>query len=159
MVADTTRNTETFRAVWTALAAGKAICLFPEGPSHDHGHLAPLRTGAARITLSAGRAGEPVTVVPVGLNFEHVSSFRRFGIRDRDVETLHRSSGVDLRCAQERSRGRLRSGGVRAFLALRRTPLRARAQLKRQRASPATILEQIAGGSGTKTVGVDYSPS
>ncbi len=75
-VASTTRNTETFRAVRKALADGKAICLFPEGVSHDRGYLEPLRTGAARMTLSAGREGQSVIVVPVGLNFEHVSAFR-----------------------------------------------------------------------------------
>ena len=73
---DTSRNVETFAAVDAALAAGEAVCLFPEGISHSEGRLEPLRTGAARMVLSSGAAGHPVTIVPVGLNFEHVASFR-----------------------------------------------------------------------------------
>ena len=73
---DTSRNVEMFAAVETALAAGEAVCLFPEGISHSEGRLEPLRTGAARMVLSAGDAGHPVTIVPVGLNFEHVAGFR-----------------------------------------------------------------------------------
>ena len=74
--ADVSRNTETFAAVDAALAAGDAICLFPEGVSHSAGRLVPLRTGAARMALSAERAGVRVALVPVGLNFERKTTFR-----------------------------------------------------------------------------------
>lgn len=74
--ADVSRNTETFAAVDAALAAGDAICLFPEGISHSGGRLVPLRTGAARMALSAERAGVHVALVPVGLNFERKTTFR-----------------------------------------------------------------------------------
>ena len=73
---DTTRNTEMFRAVEATLAQGDAICLFPEGVSHDRGRLVPLRTGTARMALASHARGVPITIVPVGLNFEHVSAFR-----------------------------------------------------------------------------------
>ena len=73
---DTTRNAETFDAVTAALGDGQVICLFPEGISHDTGHLEPLRTGAARMAISGARAGHAVSIVPVGLNFEHQSAFR-----------------------------------------------------------------------------------
>jgi glycerol-3-phosphate O-acyltransferase / dihydroxyacetone phosphate acyltransferase len=73
---DTTRNTETFAAVDAALAAGDAICLFPEGVSHSTGRLVPLRTGAARMALGAERKGTRVALVPVGLNFERKTAFR-----------------------------------------------------------------------------------
>ena len=73
---DTSRNVEMFAAVEAAFAAGEAVCLFPEGISHSEGRLEPLRTGAARMVLSSAAAGHPVTVVPVGLNFEHVARFR-----------------------------------------------------------------------------------
>jgi len=36
---DTARNTETFAAVSAALAAGDAVCVFPEGLSHSSGRL------------------------------------------------------------------------------------------------------------------------
>ena len=73
---DTSRNVEMFAAVEAAFAAGEAVCLFPEGISHSEGRLEPLRTGAARMVLSSGARGHPVTIVPVGLNFEHVARFR-----------------------------------------------------------------------------------
>jgi glycerol-3-phosphate O-acyltransferase/dihydroxyacetone phosphate acyltransferase len=74
--ADVSRNAETFVAVDAALAAGDAICIFPEGISHSTGRLEPLRTGAARMALTAERAGTRVALVPVGLNFERKAAFR-----------------------------------------------------------------------------------
>jgi 1-acyl-sn-glycerol-3-phosphate acyltransferase len=74
--ADTVRNEEMFRAVRAALAAGDAVCLFPEGISHSSGRLEPLKTGAARIALGAAAEGVPVRVVPIGLNFEDKEVFR-----------------------------------------------------------------------------------
>ncbi len=73
---DTSRNTETFAAVEQALAVGDAICLFPEGISHVSGRLEPLRTGAARMALAGTAAGRPVSIVPVGLNFDRLPMFR-----------------------------------------------------------------------------------
>jgi 1-acyl-sn-glycerol-3-phosphate acyltransferase len=73
---DTSKNAETFDAVSAALAAGDAICIFPEGISHSTGRLEPLRTGAARMTLAAERDGTAVMLVPVGLNFDRKTAFR-----------------------------------------------------------------------------------
>jgi glycerol-3-phosphate O-acyltransferase/dihydroxyacetone phosphate acyltransferase len=73
---DTSRNAETFAAVSAALAAGDAVCIFPEGISHSSGRLEPLRTGAARMTLAAEREGTAVALVPVGLNFDRKAAFR-----------------------------------------------------------------------------------
>ena len=61
---DTSKNIETFAAVSAALAAGDAVCIFPEGISHSTGRLEPLRTGAARMALAAERAGTAVALVP-----------------------------------------------------------------------------------------------
>ena len=74
--ADVSKNTETFAAVDAALGSGDAICIFPEGVSHSTGRLVPLRTGAARMALSAEAAGTRVALVPVGLNFERKTAFR-----------------------------------------------------------------------------------
>jgi 1-acyl-sn-glycerol-3-phosphate acyltransferase len=73
---DMGRNVEMFAAVARALAAGDAICIFPEGISHSSGRLEPLRTGAARMTLDAEREGTTVTLVAVGLNFDRKTTFR-----------------------------------------------------------------------------------
>jgi 1-acyl-sn-glycerol-3-phosphate acyltransferase len=74
--ADTSKNSGTFSAVSLALAAGDAVCIFPEGISHSSGKLEPLRTGAARMALAAGRDGTSVAIVPVGLNFDRKTAFR-----------------------------------------------------------------------------------
>lgn len=74
--ADPAKNDETFAAVHAALADGHAVCVFPEGISHSTGRLEPLRTGAARMTLSALAAGVPARLVPVGVNLEEKTAFR-----------------------------------------------------------------------------------
>ena len=73
---DTGRNIEMFKAVEAALAEDETICLFPEGISHDSGHLESLRTGAARMALASGAAGHPVSLMAVGLNFDRLARFR-----------------------------------------------------------------------------------
>ena len=77
--ADASRNDESFARCRAELAAGGALALFPEGVSHSDPQLRPLKTGAARIALSAeaehdGKLG--VTVVPVGLYYERKAMFR-----------------------------------------------------------------------------------
>jgi len=77
--ADTQANERTFAAVYGALEAGDAICLFPEGRSHDEPALQRLKTGAARMALGAeARAGFAlgVRVVPVGLVYRAKRRFR-----------------------------------------------------------------------------------
>jgi len=79
---DTSRNDEAFARCRAALARGEALALFPEGVSHSDPQLRPLKTGAARITLSAerevadggGRLG--AVVVPAGLFYERKARFR-----------------------------------------------------------------------------------
>jgi 1-acyl-sn-glycerol-3-phosphate acyltransferase len=76
---DASRNDESFARCRQALGQGEALALFPEGTSHSDPQLRPLKTGAARIALSAeaehdGKLG--VTVVPVGLDYERKARFR-----------------------------------------------------------------------------------
>jgi 1-acyl-sn-glycerol-3-phosphate acyltransferase len=70
--ADPSRNAAAFDAVAQALRDGGAVVIFPEGRSHDDPHLAPLRSGLARMALHAaeqfGVTG--MRIVPVGLLFE-----------------------------------------------------------------------------------------
>ncbi len=76
---DATRNTDAFAAIHTALAAGQMVLVFPEGRSWDEPRLAPIKTGAARMALSAQDAGiRDVTIVPIGINYE-----RKDGLRSR----------------------------------------------------------------------------
>jgi len=76
---DASRNDESFARCRAELAAGGAMALFPEGVSHSDPQLRPLKTGAARIALSAeaeheGKLG--ISVVPVGLYYERKTLFR-----------------------------------------------------------------------------------
>ena len=69
---DPTRNRDSFRAVQAALRRGGTVLIFPEGRSHDEPSLAPLKTGAARMALSAWETGgvAGLSVIPIGLTFE-----------------------------------------------------------------------------------------
>ncbi|HEY4304111.1 MAG TPA: lysophospholipid acyltransferase family protein [Gemmatimonadaceae bacterium] len=65
------RNAETFRAVQAALAKGRCILIFPEGKTPDEPALAPLKSGAARMTLHARESGvRGIAILPIGLVFE-----------------------------------------------------------------------------------------
>jgi glycerol-3-phosphate O-acyltransferase/dihydroxyacetone phosphate acyltransferase len=74
---DPQRNEAMFAAATSALRAGGAILLFPEGSTTPRPTLLPLRTGAARLLLGAEAAGRVgVTLLPVGLAFERPGTFR-----------------------------------------------------------------------------------
>ena len=69
---DPSHNADAFRAIHDALAAGRAVLIFPEGISHHRPELAPLKTGTARIALAArdDRGIRGLSILPVGLDFE-----------------------------------------------------------------------------------------
>jgi glycerol-3-phosphate O-acyltransferase/dihydroxyacetone phosphate acyltransferase len=84
---DPSKNRASIEASIALLGSGKALALFPEGTSHSKPRLEPLKTGAARIALSASalmparaggpeRAPKPVLIVPVGLAYADKSTFR-----------------------------------------------------------------------------------
>ncbi|HLC06160.1 MAG TPA: 1-acyl-sn-glycerol-3-phosphate acyltransferase [Anaerolineales bacterium] len=76
---DMTRNREMFGAAIATLKQRGALLIFPEGLSQAEPVLMPLRTGAARILLSAeteANGGLGVTLLPVGLVFHDPGSFR-----------------------------------------------------------------------------------
>jgi glycerol-3-phosphate O-acyltransferase / dihydroxyacetone phosphate acyltransferase len=73
----TADNQQMFAAVQEALLGGAAVGVFPEGISHSEPALTPLRTGAARMALSAAAArGENFPIIPIGLNFRKKDTFR-----------------------------------------------------------------------------------
>lgn len=69
-------NDAAFAALTQILTDGDAFAIFPEGISHTRPELAPLKTGAARIVLSAGQAGVPVQIVPCGLSYRRRDRMR-----------------------------------------------------------------------------------
>jgi glycerol-3-phosphate O-acyltransferase/dihydroxyacetone phosphate acyltransferase len=75
-IGDPGRNDAMFGAVSTALSRGGAVLLFPEGRTQPEPVLLPLRTGAARMLLSAATETMPVALLPVGLVFHEPGTFR-----------------------------------------------------------------------------------
>jgi len=75
---DPARNRETFELSRALLKRGGTIAICPEGVSHNEPRLKPLKTGAARIALSAASAGEKleVRIVPAGLYYTSKTAFR-----------------------------------------------------------------------------------
>jgi 1-acyl-sn-glycerol-3-phosphate acyltransferase len=79
---DSSRNDETFAQCRASLARGEPLALFPEGVSHSDPQMRPLKTGAARIALSAERESADrggrldAVVAPVGLFYERKARFR-----------------------------------------------------------------------------------
>lgn len=66
----TDQNMQAFSRCHERLAAGDVVVIFPEGTTHDRETLDEVRTGAARIALSAAPAGvEGLRVIPVGITF------------------------------------------------------------------------------------------
>jgi len=75
------RNQEAFAAVFAALRAGEAVCIFPEGESGTAMRIRPpLKTGIARMGLGAlqGHPDLDVRVLPLGV---HVFDRNRFRSR------------------------------------------------------------------------------
>ncbi len=70
------RNFGSLDAAAEWLVRGEAVGIFPEGLSHDLPRVEQVRGGAARMAISATRAGARVTVVPIGLNYECKEQFR-----------------------------------------------------------------------------------
>jgi glycerol-3-phosphate O-acyltransferase / dihydroxyacetone phosphate acyltransferase len=56
-----------FEMVYDVLGKNGTIGIFPEGGSHDQGHLIPLKAGVTIMALGAAAQGTPVKIVPVGL--------------------------------------------------------------------------------------------
>ncbi len=71
--ANPARNSGAFREMLQVLGSNGAVLIFPEGTSHSHEELAPLKSGLARIALRARDTAHIVGVhiVPIGLLFEN----------------------------------------------------------------------------------------
>ncbi|WP_242923782.1 lysophospholipid acyltransferase family protein [Pontibacter liquoris] len=70
-------NEEAFAASFKALAQKKTLLIFPEGNSFNERRLRKIKTGAARIALSAeATARLGVQILPVGLNYTAPTRFR-----------------------------------------------------------------------------------
>lgn len=75
-VENLTANYDTFNACKEIFRKNGIVLIFSEGLCINEWHLRPLKKGTARLTLSSWSAGIPVSVLPVGINY---NSFRSFG--------------------------------------------------------------------------------
>ncbi|MSU63935.1 MAG: hypothetical protein EXS31_16335 [Pedosphaera sp.] len=75
-IAQVGRNAGSLDAAAKWLVRGDTVGIFPEGISHDLLRVEQVRGGAARMAVSAARAGARVIVVPLGLNYECKERFR-----------------------------------------------------------------------------------
>ena len=76
---DTRKNASSFEAIDRALLEGSVIAIFPEGESLDSHCLRPLKSGMARMLISAYEASGrelDLRVVPIGLTYEDRDRFR-----------------------------------------------------------------------------------
>lgn len=71
--ANPARNSGAFREMLEVLASNGAVLIFPEGTSHSHRELVPLKSGLARVALRARDTAHirAVHIVPIGLLFEN----------------------------------------------------------------------------------------
>lgn len=75
------RNEETFARCRAELAGGAELALYPEGMSHSELRLKPLKSGAARIALTAlaeadARGGPRPALIPIGAWYPRKMAFR-----------------------------------------------------------------------------------
>lgn len=75
-IPDRTRNSEAFREILAVLERDGSVLIFPEGKSHNETGLEPLKSGLARLALSArhDRSIKGVRILPLGLVFENKST-------------------------------------------------------------------------------------
>jgi glycerol-3-phosphate O-acyltransferase/dihydroxyacetone phosphate acyltransferase len=69
-------NSKAFDTLFEVIEAGNCMGIFPEGISHAESQLTKLKTGAARIALAVAERGNPITIIPCGLNYIHRHRFR-----------------------------------------------------------------------------------
>lgn len=77
-LADKINQREVYEKVFSHLAHGECIGIFPEGGSHDRTDLLPLKAGVAIMALGAMQhsPGTDVKIVPCGMNYFHPQKFR-----------------------------------------------------------------------------------
>lgn len=97
----TAKNAEMFRGVVEVLRGGETVALFPQGRVFDEPSLGPIKTGAARIALSAHSAGvDGLKVVPVGIHLKEKAAVRSRAfvqvgdVLDLDTEVIERDAGA-----------------------------------------------------------------
>jgi 1-acyl-sn-glycerol-3-phosphate acyltransferase len=116
----TAANTAAFASAVEALAHDATVAIFPEGTTHDQPHLAPLRTGVARIALQALDAGVTgLRILPTGIAYED-----KVALRGRALVAFAPAIDVAAEVAGLRAEGHDEHGVVRGLLAVIEARLR-----------------------------------
>lgn len=97
-------HSEMYAKVYDTLQKNHCIGIFPEGGSHDHTSLLPLKAGVALFSLGAAERHISVKIVPVGLTYLYGHKFRsrayiEFGEPVSPPEDLVRLFDTDKRKA------------------------------------------------------------
>ncbi|KAG5486918.1 hypothetical protein CUR178_08345 [Leishmania enriettii] len=97
-------HSEMYAQVYDTLQKNHCIGIFPEGGSHDHTSLLPLKAGVALFSLGAAERHISVKIVPVGLTYLYGHKFRsrayiEFGEAFSPPEDLVRLFDTDKRKA------------------------------------------------------------
>ena len=99
-------NSSMFQETTQKLIEGKAICIFPEGTSHDNTHLLKLKPGVAYIALEAmaNYGVKHINLISCGLSYFSRDEFRsdvilKFGIPIEIPESLANTFKVNKKQA------------------------------------------------------------
>ncbi|MFV9673414.1 MAG: 1-acyl-sn-glycerol-3-phosphate acyltransferase, partial [Acidimicrobiia bacterium] len=98
---DTAKNASSFDEVSKVLAKGRTVLIFPEGTVTDTQQLQKVRTGAARMALSAIESGvQNLAIIPVGITYEDKVSSRsrvlvEVGERITEAEIIDLADGKE----------------------------------------------------------------
>ena len=98
---DMAKNTSSFHEVAKVLAKGQTVLIFPEGTVTDTQELQKVRTGAARMALSAIESGvQNLAIVPAGITYEDKVSSRsrvlvEVGERINEDEIIELANGEE----------------------------------------------------------------
>lgn len=97
-----TKNEGTLDTAADALAAGRAITIFPEGKSHSAPQLSEIKTGCARIALKVAKRGQALRIVPVGLTYEQKHRFKsRVHVEVGEAILVEAAGALDEAAEQE----------------------------------------------------------
>lgn len=122
---DTRQNASSFEAIDNALLEGAVIAIFPEGESLNSHRLRPLKSGMARMLVSAYEASDSTLnpiVVPIGVTYEDRDRFRSLasaviGEPFEVVPIIERAGSefrVAIRAIMKESRARLEKLTIQA---------------------------------------------
>ncbi len=90
-------NASVFQACHDELAGGATVAIFPEGTTGDRAGLDRVKSGAARIALSALPSSPDLVVAPIGLAFEsRVETRSRVAVMVGEPITVAEFAGAGL---------------------------------------------------------------